>query len=86
MEKNYNWRELIKSLPISESYYSLDGKQNPDCLILDRFQNKWKVYYLSERGSIHNEQIFEAEEDACRYIYNELKETIARAKKNGLNF
>ena len=86
MEKECNWKDLIKNLPISGTYYSLDGKQKPDCLILDKSQNKWKVYYFSERGSVHNEQFFETEEDACQYIYSELKKTIIRAEKNGLNY
>lgn len=70
IEKN-KWKDLIKTLPISESYYSLNGELKSDSLILDRFQNKWKVYYFSERGSIHDERIFETEDDACYYIYKE---------------
>ena len=45
--------------------------KNDECLCLEKIQDKWSVYYL-ERGIKTTNEIFDSENDACQFLYDQL--------------
>lgn len=73
MNKNKLKQELDK-LGIDENYYSLEGELIPDRTVLYQSYHEWQVFYFDERGNKDQIKVFNSEEDACKYIYEQLKE------------
>ncbi|EJW2002099.1 hypothetical protein QB794_004571 [Salmonella enterica] len=68
-------KELLEKEKVSKSIYSLDGGLPNEKLCLDFENNKWIVYY-SERGLRTGIIEFIVEDDACNYIYNQIKSIV----------
>lgn len=66
-------KNRLIEMQINPLYYSLNEGLKSDSLILNIYHNKWEVFYMDERGSKHDELIFNTENDACIYIYNRFK-------------
>lgn len=71
-------KELLEKEKVSKSIYSLDGGLPNEKLCLDFEGSKWIVYY-SERGLRTRIIEFIVEDDACDYIYSQIK-TIVTGK------
>lgn len=66
-------KEKLVELQVDSTYYSLNEGLKSDALILNIFHNNWEVFYMDEKGSKHDELIFNNENEACEYIYNRFK-------------
>lgn len=70
-----NKQELKKALiemGIPSSYYNLDGVGKTDeRFCLECVNDEWKVYFR-ERGNKTTNESFVSEEEACRFIYDQL--------------
>jgi len=72
-----NRKELkikLEQLGIRERIYSLYGKENPNTTVLAYRNRKWIVYGINERGNQHIDGIFETENDACEFLYQNMIE------------
>jgi len=67
-------RELLIANSIRPACYELDGRRADMAYVLERKNSKWAVYY-TERGQRFDEQTFEGEDEACRYIRDQLLST-----------
>ena len=66
--------ELKKALEdkgIPKELYNLDGIGRTDERFCIECNNKWEVYFC-ERGIKTTDLIFDTEEEACQYIFEEL--------------
>lgn len=64
--------EKLKIAGVPDYIYNLTGKGKKDeCLCLEKNQGKWSVYYL-ERGIKTTNEVFESEDDACQFLYEQL--------------
>lgn len=70
--KKQDLKNLLTKEKISKSIYSLDGGLPNEKLCLDFKDNKWIVYY-SERGLRTGVVTFILEDDACDYLYGQIK-------------
>ena len=80
-------KKVLDELGINPMYYSLDGELKESSLVLFNYYGNWRTYYL-ERGQEVCKQIFLTEEDACNYMYEELKkqkQQIESQKNRGVN-
>lgn len=69
-----NKRELEKKLieeNIPKDSYCLNGGYLNEAYCLEENYGRWEVYY-SERGRKTNVKSFLCEEEACKYLHNEL--------------
>ena len=73
--KRNELKDLLEKEKISKSIYSLDGGLPNEKLCLGFENNKWIVYY-SERGVRTGVVEFITENDACDYIYNQIKSIV----------
>lgn len=68
-------QELKKALiemGIPSSYYNLDGTGRTDeRFCLEYVSGEWRVYFR-ERGINTTNESFSSEEEACRFIYEQL--------------
>lgn len=68
-------QELKKALfemGVPSSYFNLDGTGRTDeRFCLEFIDNEWRVYFC-ERGIKTTNESFTSEEDACRFIYEQL--------------
>ena len=65
-------RKKLKIAGIPDYIYNLTGQGKKDeCLCLEKIQDKWSVYYL-ERGIKTTNEIFDSENDACQFLYDQL--------------
>ncbi len=60
----------LDKLGVNQSLYSLYGNLECDRIILYENYHRWEVFYLSERGTRENYQVFFTEDEACDYILN----------------
>jgi len=60
---------LIKK-NIDTADYSLNGGLPNEAFCLNKVDGKWEVYY-SERGNKTGLKIFDTEDGACQYFYDE---------------
>lgn len=68
-------KQKLKEEKISPYRYSFDEKSGyimGDTTVLVQKDGKWQVYY-TERGSIFNLHVFNTEEEACEYFYQEIE-------------
>lgn len=72
------------SLKVPDYAYSLNGYLKPDALILYTNYVRWEVFYFSERGTRHDEEVFQYEADACEYFLKKFQSAIEIAKKHGI--
>lgn len=62
----------LKVAVVPDYIYNLTGKGIKDeRLCLEKIQDKWSVYYL-ERGIKTTNEIFNSENDACQFLYDQL--------------
>ena len=52
--------------------FSLNEGSKPDAYCLENSYGTWTFYYMSERGTRHDEKVFTDEEKALDYIYSEI--------------
>lgn len=71
MNKN-ELKNALKNEGVSNELYSLEGGVPSEKLCLDFENGKWIVYY-SERGCRTGIMSFVMENDACKYIYDQIK-------------
>ena len=69
--KKYELEELLIKKGVPDSAFSINGIRRYEALCLIEGE-KWKVVYNS-RGNITFSQEFDTEEEACKFIYNEMK-------------
>jgi len=72
----------LDKLGVNQSLYSLYGNLECDRIILYENYHRWEVFYLSERGTRENLQVFFTEKEACDYILNLFRNNKIR-KKSG---
>ena len=63
-----NLKFELDKLGVNEKLYSLYGNLVSDRIILYENYHRWEVFYLSERGTRENSQVFFTEDEACDYI------------------
>lgn len=73
--KKQDLKNLLVKEKVSNSIYSLEGGLPNEKLCLDFDGNKWIVYY-SERGLKTGTVAFILEDDACDYLYRQIKAII----------
>ena len=73
--KKHELRKKLENENVPKSLYSLEGGLPSEKLCLDHEDGKWIVYY-SERGCRTGIEEFILEDDACRYIYELIKDII----------
>ncbi len=76
-----NKSELEKRLEqerAEKSAYSLEGGFPNEAFVLNQNGNQWEVYY-SERGQKSGLVIFDNENDACEYLYRDLKRFVIKS-------
>ena len=63
----------VKIAGIPDYIYNLTGQGKNDEMFIawKKFRNKWSVYYL-ERGIKTTNEIFDSENDACQFLYDQL--------------
>lgn len=62
----------LKMAGVPDYVYNLTGQGKKDeRLCLEKKQDKWSVYYL-ERGIKTTNKLFDSEEAACQFIYEQL--------------
>ena len=62
----------LKTAGVPDYIYNLTGQgQKDERLCLEKIQDKWSVYYL-ERGIKTTNEIFNSENDACQFLYDQL--------------
>ena len=66
-------QEKLDLLDVNKNFYSLSGTLLPDRVILYHSYGIWLVFYFDERGNRNDEQTFNSENDACKYIYEYFK-------------
>ena len=66
-------KNQLDGLSVDPRSYSLDGSLANDAMILEHVYGKWIVFY-SERGERNDEATFLTEADACKYIFDLLKD------------
>jgi hypothetical protein len=67
-------KKVLDKEGVKPVYYSLNGLSGGPyngAIILEKEGNKW-LYYYFERGSKHSLQYFNTEDEACRYMLQEL--------------
>lgn len=69
-------KNKLDKLNVDPLFYTLDGENIPDRVILMNNYKIWQVFYLSERGDIDNMKTYSNEEDACQYMYEYLTKYI----------
>jgi hypothetical protein len=79
--------ELIKKLEelkVHPLYYSLDGELKPDSINVVPRNSEWEVFYLSERGSIHDSRLFSTQEQAFDFVAKRFEEQDRVLRNAGL--
>jgi hypothetical protein len=66
--------EILRSMGIPDTRYSLDGSLWPDRIVLYHNYSLWEVFYFDERGNRNPLRNFDNENDACEYILNILRQ------------
>lgn len=62
----------LKIAGVPDYLYNLTGQGKRDeRLCLEKIQDKWSVYYL-ERGIKTTNKIFDSEDDAYQFLYDQL--------------
>ena len=61
-------RHSVKNLRINPSFYSILDSKPVNGHVLRQDGNDWVVYYLDERGGIHEKRFFETENEACVFL------------------
>lgn len=72
-----NVTELIHELEkakVPKRWYSINGDLCSDTYILRQVYDQWECYYFDEKGNVNDYHLFNNENDACIYFYNELKD------------
>jgi len=68
-------KQQLKNRLIAENIrpdaYCLDGGLPSEKLCFNEVNDKWEIYY-SERGEKTGLKVFDNEEKACQYFYDEL--------------
>ena len=64
--------ELL-SRDVPEISFSVDGIKDGECMCIVNDNGRWKVVYNS-RGKIVDIADFEAEEEACDFMHEEMKQ------------
>lgn len=71
MKKN-ELRDALIEMGIPSTLYNLDGSGRTDeRFCLELVNNEWTVYF-SERGVKTTNEKFPSEEEACKFIYDQL--------------
>lgn len=65
-------KTLLMKEQVSRSLYSLEGGLPADKLCLGYENDQWMVYF-TERGIKSVLEIFSREEDACEFLYRQIK-------------
>jgi hypothetical protein len=65
-------KKQLKKLGVNRGYYSLDGYELPDRIVLSKSSNGWSVFYIDDRGNRCNNKHFTNEDEACEYLLDEL--------------
>ena len=68
MTKNELKIQLIKD-KVPEEVYSLNGGKPNEAYCINYLNGKWETYY-SEKGIKSEKEEFMTEDEACRYFYN----------------
>lgn len=71
MNKN-DLREKLQQEGIRPDAYCLNGGLPNESYCLNESNNQWEVYY-SERGNKSGLKVFDNENDACQYLYQQIK-------------
>ena len=66
-------KQKLDELGVNENYYSLQGELLPDRTVLYHSYHEWQVFYFDERGNKDRLEVFSTENEACQYIYEQLK-------------
>jgi len=69
-------KDKLGRLGVPPSSYSLNGALLPDTIVMQKYEDSWKVLYFDERGNIHDETFFTNEDEACKYVYFLFEDTI----------
>ena len=77
-------QQEMLSLKIPDYAYSLNGYLKLDALVLHTNYTNWQVFYFSERGTRHDEKVFQNEFDACEYFLKKFKSALETAEKHGI--
>lgn len=80
-ENMMNVRALKKKLKeqgVPESWYSINGRMEPDCYILNQKEVHWEVFYLDADNKVNGYKTFDNENDACKYFEHKLEKEMER--------
>lgn len=65
-------RKVLITMGVPSMLYNLDGNGRTDeRFCLEHANNEWSVYY-SERGVKTTNERFASEEEACKFLYEQL--------------
>jgi len=70
-------KERLEREGARTNLYTLEGGFPNEAYVLNRTGNQWEVYY-SERGQKSGLEIFDNENDACEYLYKDLKRFVIK--------
>lgn len=74
-------RNELKTILVTERFneqcYDLDGGRDECRVTLGREQGAWTVYFV-ERGLIGWRETFASEDEACRFLLNDLRASALR--------
>lgn len=63
----------LDNLGVPQSFYSINGHLSADTYMLNQVYTYWEYFYFDERGNTRDYRKFEDEKDACKYLYEKLK-------------
>jgi len=69
--KREELRRLLAANGVRDDAYELSGGDVDEAYVLGKERGRWVVFY-SERGLRSGVQRFQSEDEACRYLYEEL--------------
>ncbi len=75
---------IFKANHVPTRYYSFAGPGGGDCFVLECRASQWAVYY-SERGTRREEGIFNTEDEACRAMFELIKETVQNGQGRAIS-
>ena len=74
-----NIEQMVKKLNeigVPKHYYSINENLSSDTHVLNHIYGKWEYFYFDVKGKQNDYKIFSNENDACAYMYAELKNEI----------
>lgn len=73
-----NLKKQLKEIGVPESWYSINGRMEPDSYIFNQKEGHWEMFYFDEDSKVEEYMTFDNEADACEAFLRKMKEEMER--------